>query len=71
MVLSDKSGSITLNFLYQRKFILPANRGFGKSGPGKSATDCYTTHTQVNIVENRYTTADTVSKKVVEHVFNL
>eukprot|EP00116_Pleurobrachia_bachei_P004120 sb/3464382/ len=33
-------GQIAVNFLYRGNFILPVNRGSGKSGPGKSGSDC-------------------------------
>ena len=34
------SGQIPIDSLYWGKFILPVNRGSGKSGPGKSGSDC-------------------------------
>ena len=39
-VLSGISGSNTVNFLFWGKIILAVNRVSGKSGPGKSGSDC-------------------------------
>ena len=36
------SGSNPVNSLYWGKFILPVYRGSGKTGPGKSGSDCST-----------------------------
>eukprot|EP00116_Pleurobrachia_bachei_P015559 sb/3475821/ len=34
------SGSNTVTYIFRGKIILPVNRGSGKSGPGKSGSDC-------------------------------